>query len=198
MPSMAPSRRSSLARFARSLPLVLLLGLVGCAFAPPERPDPALSAQIDALVDPDGAFAESPGMAVLVLRDGAVVHAKGYGVADLETGAPITRSTPFRLASVSKAFTCFAILQLAQDGALSIEDPALKYLPELERFGPEVTIRHLMQHTSGLPEYYAYLGMRNFEIPSVDDDPVLTADDAAAIYKEWGNLIFLPGERYAY
>lgn len=171
--------------------------LFGCqSQGPPTQLDPLLGERIDAL------FAEGdasgPGHAVMVVQDGVVTHAKGYGIADMETGQPILRTTPFRLASVTKQFTCMAILQLAEEGRLLIDDPASKYLPTLERFGPDVTIRRLMQHTSGLPEYYNELERLKYVIPQADDDPLLTALDATAIYENWGEPMFEPGERYSY
>src|ERR1041384_3157145 len=91
---------------------------------------------------------DSPGAAVLVVRDGQVVHRRGYGQANLEFGVPITSETVFHVASVSKQFTAYAIQLLAAEGKLSLDDPVKKYLPELQVNAP-IEIRHLMHHSSG-------------------------------------------------
>ena len=107
--------------------------------------------EIDALMRPyDG---EVPGAAVLVVRDGEPLVRRSYGLADLEQGTPVTPSTNFRLASVTKQFTAAAILLLAEDGRLGLDDPARKWLPTLPAATDAVTIRQLLTHTSGLIDY---------------------------------------------
>src|SRR5690606_2577934 len=105
-----------------SLLLAVLLG--GCATT-----GTSMQASVDTLMrDYTG---DVPGAAVLVLRDGQPLVRRGYGLADLETGTPVTPDTNFRLASVSKQFTAAAILLLAQDGKLSLDDPVRRWLPSL-------------------------------------------------------------------
>lgn len=107
--------------------------------------------QIDALMrDYDGAV---PGACVLVVRDGAAVVRRCYGLTDLEHGSANTPSTNFRLASVSKQFTAASILLLAEDGKLSLDDRARHWLPSLPAAADDVTIRQLLTHTSGLVDY---------------------------------------------
>jgi len=96
-------------------------------------------------------------MAILVVRDGVVLHAAGYGVADLATRARITQDTPFNLASLSKQFTAFAIMRLMQRGALSYDDTLSRFLPELGDAARRLSIRQLLTHSSGLPDYYPFL-----------------------------------------
>ncbi|WP_310570562.1 serine hydrolase domain-containing protein, partial [Gemmatimonas sp.] len=93
---------------------------------------------------------DGPGCAVAVSRDGRIVHQNGYGMANLETGTPITPASVFHLASVSKQFTAASIMLLARDGKLSLDDDIRKHLPELPDYGHRITIRHLLRHTSGL------------------------------------------------
>src|SRR3989304_6327148 len=95
----------------------------------------------------------TPGCAVGVAREGKVLLTRGYGMADLETGTPITAQTIFESGSVAKQFTATAIMLLALDGKLTLEDPARKYLPELPEYDRPITIRHLLTHTSGLREW---------------------------------------------
>jgi CubicO group peptidase (beta-lactamase class C family) len=94
-----------------------------------------------------------PGAAVLVLRDGQPVVRAGYGLADLEAGAPATPQTNYQLASVTKQFTAASILLLAEDGRLTLDDRGLQWLPSLPKAAEAVTIRHLLTHTSGLIDY---------------------------------------------
>ena len=94
-----------------------------------------------------------PGAALLVLRDGEAVVRRGVGLADFEAGVPVTPSTNFRLASVSKQFTAAAVLLLAEDGRLRLDDPVRRWLPALPASADGVTLHHLLSHTSGLPDY---------------------------------------------
>ena len=112
------------------------------------------SAQVDALFSscPPG---EAPGAAVAVLHEGRVVHLKGYGFGNIEAGSRITPGTTFRLASLTKQFTAAAVMLLHERGELEYDDPAARYLPEFSRHARGVTVRHLLQHTSGLADYQA-------------------------------------------
>jgi len=95
----------------------------------------------------------TPGCAVGVARGGTVLLQRGYGMADLERGAPLTAETILESGSVAKQFTATAVLLLVFDGKLSLDDPARKYIPELPDYGRPITIRHLLTHTSGLREW---------------------------------------------
>ena len=94
-----------------------------------------------------------PGAALLVLRDGEPVLRRTVGLADVSAGTPVTPATNFRLASVSKQFTAAAVLLLAQDGRLRLDDPVRRWLPELPANADGVTLHHLLSHTSGLHDY---------------------------------------------
>ena len=171
---------------------IVCVALTGCAHAPaPEAPSNTFEERVGALFEPVTA-GDSPGVAVMVIRDGEVVFAKGYGYADLERREPVTPQTAFRLASVSMQFTAMAIMILAERGRLSYDDSMVKYLPELARFGDRITIRHLLTHTSGLPDYYDVL-----EQEAADTMP----DTAAAMrfLAGWGEPpLFAAGERFEY
>ena len=95
----------------------------------------------------------TPGCAVGVAIGGKTVLTKAYGMADLEHDVPNTADTIFEAGSVAKQFTAMAVLLLAADGKLSLDDPARKYLPELPDYGVPLTIRHLLNHTSGLRDW---------------------------------------------
>ena len=95
---------------------------------------------------------ESPGVAVLVARDGKIVFQGGFGFADLEKKTPVTPETKFRIGSITKQFTAAAILRLAEDKKLAITDPLSKFFPDFPR-GGEITLHHLLTHTSGIHSY---------------------------------------------
>ena len=95
-----------------------------------------------------------PGAAVLVVDHGQIVHRQGYGLADLEEGRPIGGDTSFYLCSLSKAFTAMAVMLLAEAGALAYDDPAARWLTALPARCQAITIRQLLHHTSGLPDYF--------------------------------------------
>jgi N-acyl-D-amino-acid deacylase len=101
-----------------------------------------------------------PGCTVGVMQGGKLTHAAAFGSADLERGRPLNTHSVFNLASVSKQFTTFALLLLQEQGKLSLDDPIVKYFPELSASAQNVTLRHLVHHTGGLRDYISMLAMR--------------------------------------
>ena len=93
---------------------------------------------------------DSPGCAIGVYRDGRIVYARGYGMANLELGVPITPRTLFDIASIDKMFTATAVLLLAQEGRLSLEAPIRRYFPEMQPYADSITVRQMLHHVSGL------------------------------------------------
>ncbi len=133
---------------------MLILGLAASARSGAAADPPA--ADISALVDAVFASytAYTPGCAVGVSKDGKEILTRAYGSADLEHGVANTADTVFEAGSVSKQFTATAILLLAQAGKLKLDDPVRDYVPELPDYGtPEITLRHLLHHTSGLRDW---------------------------------------------
>src|SRR5580698_4224122 len=94
-----------------------------------------------------------PGASVAVLQSGRAVVRRAYGLANIEEQEAATPATNYRLASMTKQFTAAAILLLAEDGALSIDDTACRWLPTLPRSAGAVLVRHLLAHTSGLIDF---------------------------------------------
>lgn len=137
--------------------------------------------------------ADSPGCAVGVVRDGRLVYAKGYGMANLERAEPLTPSTVFYLASVSKQFTAASVGVLAVAGRLSLDDDVRRYVPELPDYGHRITIRHLVHHTSGLRDYLELMDMAGM---SLEEPQTPTAILALVARQRATN--FTPGERYLY
>lgn len=97
--------------------------------------------------------ADAPGVAVIVVDDGEVVYASGQGLADIQAKRAITPTTVFRLGSITKQFTAAIILQLADEGELSLTDPVSKFLPDYPKPGADATIVQLLNHTSGIKSY---------------------------------------------
>ena len=115
---------------------------------------PAASAWDDAVDDYIKAEMERrhiPGLALAVAREGKLVKARGYGVANVEHEAPVTPDTVFELASVTKQFTAAAIMVLVEEGKLQLDDPITAHLPQAPETWKSITVRHLLTHTSGLP-----------------------------------------------
>jgi CubicO group peptidase (beta-lactamase class C family) len=99
------------------------------------------------------ASSDSPGFAVLVRKDGGTIFEQGYGVRDLRTKAKIDARTNFRLASFTKQFTAIAAMLLVRDGTLRYEESVTNIFPEFPAYGKTITVRNLLNHTSGLPDY---------------------------------------------
>lgn len=136
---------------------------------------------------------DSPGCALGVVREGALVYATGYGSANLDHEIPITPHTVFYMGSVSKQFTAGAVALAARLGHLSLDDDVRRWVPELPDYGTPVTIRRLVHHTSGLRDYLTLrsLAGQPLEVPSSDEETIeLLARQRA--------LNFPPGERYLY
>jgi D-alanyl-D-alanine carboxypeptidase len=131
------------------------------------------AALLDAWITAQMAERGLPGMSVGLVHDGQLVWAKGYGFSDTEKKIPATPATIYRMASVTKTFTATAILQLRDAGKLTLDDPVSKYLPWFKvpsRFSdaPEITIRHLLTHTSGLPREAAFPYWTDYEFPTLE------------------------------
>jgi len=135
-----------------------------------------------------------PGCALSVMQEGRIVYKRGYGMADLDHDVPITPRSVFHVASVSKQFTATAILLLAQDGKLSLDDDIHKYIKEVPDFGVPITIRQLVHHTSGLRDQWDLLGMAGWRY-SLD---LITDDDVLELLSHQKDLNFKPGEKHVY
>jgi CubicO group peptidase (beta-lactamase class C family) len=165
----------------------------------PQRADP--EKKIDALL---GKFEESPGVAVGVVRDGRSVLIKTSGYADVAKGIRITPGTAFDLASVSKQFTATAIMQLAEQSRLRYDDPITQYLPELPESASRITLRDLLNHTSGLP-HYEVLCLKEGKIKwdprsgsTKPDDYEPTAAEVVKLIGRHFETGFTPGSQFEY
>ena len=136
--------------------------------------------------------ADSPGCALAVIQDGQIAYQRGYGQATLEYDAPITPTTIFHVASVSKQFTAFAIALLIDEGKLALDDDARRYVPELPDFGDTITIRHLIHHTSGLRDQWSLLIAAGWRMSDV-----MTTADILELVRNQRVLNFRPGTEFA-
>ena len=132
----------------------------------------------------------APGAAVVVARGDSVIFAAGYGLADVEHGVPVTPSTSFRLASVSKQFTAVAILALVEAGTLRLEDRLGDLLDGVPTYARAVSVRHLLNHTSGIPDYEPLL--------ESDAGPQLKDRDVLALLRRAKRLYFAAGTSWRY
>jgi CubicO group peptidase (beta-lactamase class C family) len=173
---------------------VLAVALVSATLATP------LAAQVpaDAAASVDRIFerwtAQTPGCAVGVSREGRMVLARAYGMADLEHDVRNTPRTIFEAGSVSKQFTAAAIVMLALDGKLSLDDEVRKHIPELPDYGKRLTIRHMMNHTSGLRDWGAVASISGWGRGSRVHSHAHVLD----IVSRQRGLNFDPGHEYSY
>lgn len=136
---------------------------------------------------------DSPGASLAVVRDGELVYARGYGNAHLEYPIPITPSTVFHVASVSKQFTCFAVVLLAAEGKLSLDDDIRQHLPDAPDFGHRISVRQLMHHISGIRDQWELLRMAGWRL-----DDVITREHILRLFGWQRDLNFEPGSEYMY
>jgi CubicO group peptidase (beta-lactamase class C family) len=137
--------------------------------------------------------ANSPGCVVGIVRNDSLIFAKGYGMANLEYGIRITPETIFHMASVSKQFTAYAIVLLAKQGKLNLDDDVRKYLPWFPDLKEKITIRHLLNHTSGIRDQWQLLAISGTRL-----DDVITQEHIVKILSKQQALNFKPGEQYSY
>lgn len=157
----------------------------------------ATVSQLEAAVD---AFArnvleegQAPGLSIGIARGGETLLVRGYGLANVEHQVPVTGDTVFRIGSVTKQFTAAAILLLVEEGRLSLDDTLHSYFPDFPR-SDEVTIRHLLQHTSGIRNYTSLEGFMEDAAPLNHDETRMVAyiADADPLYD------FAPGTGWSY
>ena len=156
------------------------------------RDDRALISYVDSVARAAIAEHRTPGVSVAIVKHGRTVLAKGYGYSDLENDVPATQQTVYRIGSITKQFTAASIMRLAEQGKLSLDDTLQKFLPQIPTQGNRVTIRHLLNHTSGIRSYTS-LGPKWQRVIRQD----LVPDSLAALFAN-EPFDFKPGERWLY
>lgn len=170
---------------------LFLIGLCPTLLAQNKMSKEIFKQQMDSMFSTIYNRPEDPGAAVLIMKNDRKVFEKCYGTADLVTKAPITPHTNFCIASVSKQFSAVAILQLAEQHRLSLNDNLKKFFPEFKAdFFDRISLHHILSHTSGIPEYH----------PCQDHDYVYQATDVESCkdLKDLPKLNFEPGTQYQY
>jgi len=158
----------------------------------PSSADRAILARVDA-VFADYANPDGPGCSLGVIQDGRLVHATGYGTANLDHGIPNGPATIFRTGSVSKQFTAAAIALLAVRGELDLDAPVERYIPEFPDYPDPPTVRHLVHHTSGVRDYIVLMALAG----NRDEDFYTNQEVLDAINRQ-RELNFTPGAEYLY
>jgi CubicO group peptidase (beta-lactamase class C family) len=136
---------------------------------------------------------QSPGCAAAIFKRGDAVWQRGFGMANLEHAIPITPQSAFYLGSTSKQFTAMTVLLLAERGKLSLDDPIRRWLPHLPESLQPVTIRHLLEHTSGIRDYVTLWNLTNPE-----DDAALSETYVNELLLRQKELNFVPGTEFLY
>lgn len=167
--------------------LVIFLVTVAVQAAVLAASDPAYRESLEAAY-----AADEPGAAAIVARGDEVLYLDARGAADLEHGIAIEPGMVFRLGSITKQFSAAAVMMLAEQGKLSLDDPLTKFLPDYPEVGQKVTVEHLLTHTSGIVSYTGIPGYMQSEVTKE-----LTVDELVAVFKDLP-VEFAPGERFAY
>src|SRR5688572_23677441 len=173
---------------------------------------PALDAQRAAQIESlfrDYSQVNAPGVAVMVIRDGKPIFAKGFGLADLQHKTPCTTNTNFRLASVTKQFTAMAVMMLVEKKKLMLDERLTNFFPEFPEYGKQISVRHLLTHTSGLLDYEDLIPPGT-TIPVLDQDVLRVLMVAADVRRRTPGessedrlltsaaTYFAPGTQYRY
>jgi CubicO group peptidase (beta-lactamase class C family) len=172
----------------RSMASVALLFVIAAAGAWGADPIPTID---NVFSDLD--HTNSPGCALGVSRDGEFVYRRGYGMASLEHGVPITPETLFYAGSVSKEFVAASIALAAEQGLLSLDDDVHKHIPELPDYGHKITLQNLIHHSSGIRDYLGLL-----QLAGKPAEDVLDKDEILALIVRQKALNFEPGSQYLY
>ncbi len=178
-------------RARRALTPVLLLLLCRAVFAAEVSPQ-----QIDDLFVALTSK-EAPGAAVLVVKDGRTLFERGYGIADLQNGAPVNAQTNFRLASVTKQFTATAIMLLVRDGKLRYDTCLTDIFPSFPEYSSAITIRNLLNHTSGLLDYENLMPKHKAQNPA-EPIPQIQDKEVLQLLSRQNTTKFMPGSRWDY
>jgi CubicO group peptidase (beta-lactamase class C family) len=172
-------------RPGRLVTLVLTVTVLACLLAFGARAD-----QIDRYVETQLQRQHIPGLSLVIIRDGHVAKMRGYGFADLELKVPATPDTVLEIGSITKQFTAMAIMLLVEQGGIDLSDPAGKYLPQLPDAWKAVTIRQLLTHTSGIPDYEEIMGYDGYRNPMAAEQVIALAASKP--------MDFQPGTKWSY
>jgi len=172
------------------LALTLAAAVPSAAYAQGLTPEQA--GRIDAVFS-DMQALDVPGASVAVIQRGQIVYSKGFGSAQIEYQVPITPTTVFHVASVSKQFTAMAVLLLVADGKLGLDDNVRQHMPDVPEMGAVITPRQLLHHVSGVRDQWELLAMAGWRL-----DDVITKEHVRRLLRLQMELNFEPGAEYMY
>ncbi|MGV8121994.1 MAG: serine hydrolase domain-containing protein [Candidatus Xenobiia bacterium LiM19] len=185
---------SLLSKSAAIAAILVCLACVAYADEDPDTGEGGEGTKIDRIFSTIAAK-NGPGGAVIVIDDGRVIYKAGYGLSDIKAGTTITTKSMFHLGSIGKQFTALGIMMLSQEGRLQYDDPIGKYLPELQRFGKDLTVRRLLNHTSGIADYDEENDLHD---ALCDRAPEPRNADLIAVLANHGTPLFKPGAEFKY
>ncbi len=163
--------------------LIALVSVIIFIAMPSQNGDP----KVDQFIADEMRIQKIPGLSLAVVRDGRIVHVKGYGLASVEHGAPVKPETIFQYGSVGKQFTAAAVMLLVEDGKIGLDDSITKYFNPAPDHWKGITVRHLLTHTAGTTDYPDGF---DYRIDHTEDDLLKLAAGIP--------LAFQPGERWSY
>lgn len=168
--------------YARQI-LIFLLGFILLVpVAPAQKAD-----EVDVFIQAEMQRLNVPGVAVAVVKNGKPIKVKGYGLANVETKTPVTNETVFKIGSISKPIIAMGVMSLVEEGKIALDDKVSKYLEGTPETWKDITVRHLLSHTSGIVR----------EAPGFD--PAKIQPDADVVRSAYpAPLVFTPGEKYQY
>lgn len=154
--------------------------------------NPEEAAQVDAIFA-DWDKPNSPGASIGIIKDGQLIYGRGYGLANMEYDLPNTTTSVFRIGSTSKQFTAACIVLLAQEGKLSLDDSLTSFFPDFPAYAKNITVRHLLHHTSGIRDYLTLASLSG-----LSDDDFYTNETLMNWLNNQQELNFKPGEEHLY
>ncbi len=146
-----------------------------------------ISARVDEFINTEMRRQRIPGLSLAVIKNGQVILSKGYGFANIEHQVPVKAETVFQSGSVAKQFTATAVMLLVEEGKLSLDDNISKYFPDTPENWKNITVRHLLTHTSGMTDYPPDFNLRR----DYSEEELLTLIKSHP-------LAFQPGEQWSY
>lgn len=173
----------------RSITLAFLLILCPCVSAKADAIDNYIQTRIRSL--------HIPGLSLAVVRNGQIIKARGYGLADLQSNVPATENTVYELGSVTKQFTAAAVMMLVEEGKVGLDDSITKYFPEVPSVWKHINVRHLLNHTSGIQNHVAVPGYLGAFRTNLMLETTPTRDELLKMFFKLP-LEFEPGETWAY
>jgi CubicO group peptidase (beta-lactamase class C family) len=176
--------------------VVVLFGLASCVVSAQRQGngDGAISGTVDSAVEAQQKAQKIPGVTLAVCRDGKITKAAGYGVANVELDVPMKPETVLQTGSVGKQFTSMAIMMLFEEGKLGLDDKITKYIPESPAAWKEVTVRELLTHTSGIPDYGSEEAVKKGVVDLRKD---YTEEQLIQAFAKMP-MGFAPGEKWSY